>query len=452
MNSSKLTVKKTLVIASLIFGMLFGAGNLIFPVHLGQLSGSKWLLASGGFITSGVLLPLLALLAISITRSDGIYDLARPISPRYAAIFLIFVHAAIGPFCATPRTATVPYEIGFAQHFSASTNKIGLLIFTAIFFILVYALSATEAKITDLIGKILNPIFLVMLFVIFVLAFAKPMGSAQTVATTAEYSHNAFTNGFLQGYNTMDCLAALIFGVTIITSVKELGIKKQKDISIATIKSGFWGIFAIAVLYLGLVWLGATSLHQFKLAANGGTTLGQISYHYMGIAGNALLATLTTITCLTTAMGLAVSFAQDFNQRFPRLSYKTWLAINCGLSFLVANMGLDTIIAWSKPVLMLLYPLAITLILVAIASPLFKQDPLVYRITIIFTIIPAIFDMVNATPAVIHNTSIVQHMVNFAQKYFPFFKLGFGWISFAILGFIIGIIAHLIRRNKKYVD
>lgn len=447
MTDSKLTVKKMLIIASLIFGMLFGAGNLIFPVHLGQLAGSKWLDASGGFIASGVLLPLLALLAISITRSDGIYDLAKPIGVKYASIFLIFIHAAIGPFCATPRTATVPYEIGFAQHFSASTNKIGLVVFTAIFFIVVYALSATEAKITDLIGKVLNPIFLVMLFIIFALAFIKPMGSAQTSAVTSAYSNGAFANGFLQGYNTMDCLAALIFGVTIITSIKELGITKQKDISLATIKSGFWGIFAIAIIYLCLVWMGASSLHKFKLAANGGTTLGQISYYYMGIAGNALLATLTTITCLTTAMGLAVSFAQDFNQRFPKLSYKNWLALNCGLSFIVANMGLDTIIAWSKPVLMLLYPLAITLILVAIVSPLFKSSSIVYRTTTVFTLIPAIFDMANATPAVLHNTSLVQHMVTFAQKYFPLFDLGFGWLSFACFGFVLGVVIHLVKKT-----
>lgn len=446
MSDSKLTVKKMLIIASLIFGMLFGAGNLIFPVHLGQLAGNKWLAASGGFITSGVLLPLLALLAISVTRSDGIYELARPIGIKYASIFLICVHATMGPFCATPRTATVPYEIGFAQHFSASANKIGLVIFTAIFFIVVYALSATEAKITDLIGKILNPIFLVMLFVIFALAFIKPMGNAQSSIATAAYSNGAFANGFLQGYNTMDCLAALIFGITIITSIKELGITKQKDISLATIKSGFWGIFAIAILYLCLVWMGATSLHQFKLAANGGTTLGQISYYYMGIAGNALLATLTTITCLTTAMGLAVSFAQDFNQRFPKLSYKTWLALNCGLSFLVANMGLDTIITWSKPILMLLYPLAITLILVAIASPLFKSSPIVYRITTIFTIVPAVFDMMNATPEAIHQMSFVQHMVSFAQQYFPFFNLGLGWLSFACIGFILGIIIYRLKK------
>lgn len=432
--------------------MLFGAGNLIFPVHLGQLSGAKWLSASSGFIVSGVLLPFMALLAISITRSDGIYDLARPIGTKYASIFLILVHAAIGPFCATPRTATVPYEIGFASHLPANFNQIGLLIFTAIFFILVYSLSATEAKITDLIGKILNPVFLVMLFLIFLLAFINPMGNPASTAATKIYQENSFTNGFLQGYNTMDCLAVLIFGVTIISSIKEFGLKKQKSISLATIKSGFWGIFAIAIIYLCLVWLGATSLHQFKLAENGGTTLGQISYHYLGIAGNAILATLTTITCLTTAIGLAVSFAQDFNQRFPKLSYKAWLAINCGLSFAFANLGLNTIVAWSKPVLMLLYPLAITLIVLGILSPTFKNDPIVYKCTTILTLVPAVLDMINAFPDQLKDNQFCQMIITFSQKHIPLFDLGFGWLIFAIVGFIIGVIIHLCQNNKKDAD
>lgn len=122
MNTNKLTFRNALLIGSLIFGMLFGAGNLIFPVHLGQMAGAHWLSAAGGFLMSGVLLPLMALLAISITRSNGIYDLARPNGAWYALIFLILVHATLGPLFATPRTATVSYAIGIAPHLSASAN------------------------------------------------------------------------------------------------------------------------------------------------------------------------------------------------------------------------------------------------------------------------------------------------------------------------------------------
>lgn len=449
MKIKKASIRQSMIIASLIFGMLFGAGNLIFPVHLGQLAGSNWLIASSGFLFSGVLLPLMALLAISITRSNGIYDLALPNGRYYALIFLILVHATLGPLFATPRTATVPYEIGIAPYLSKSTNAWGLLIYSAIFFSLVYIFSNHEGKITTLIGKVLNPLFLLLLFLIFLLAFIHPLGSGNTATITASYARHAFSNGFLQGYNTMDGLAALAFGITIITAIKELGIKKTRQVSIETAKSGFLGIAGVAIIYLALIWLGATSLHQFKLAANGGITLAQISHHYLGTAGDAILATLATITCMTSAMGLVIAFSQDFHRRFPKISYRTFLRINCGLSFLFANLGLDQIIAWSTPILMFLYPLAITLIILGLLSPMFKHDRLVYQITTALTLIPAFFDMLNALPANLLDSQLLQTLLGFAQQYFPFFSLGFGWLTFGIAGLILGLICHVLKVRKR---
>lgn len=449
MEGTKNTICKSLIIASLIFGMLFGAGNLIFPVYLGQLAGSHWLAASSGFLISGVLIPLLALLAISITRSNGIYDLARPNGHYYALIFLILIHATLGPLFATPRTATVSYEIGIASRLSTGANTLGLLIYSAIFFCLVYFFSARESKITTLIGKILNPLFLLMLFIIFMLAFISPLGGASTASSTAAYTQNAFSNGFLQGYNTMDGLAALAFGITVITSIKALGIKRQRDISLATAKSGMIGIAGVAIIYIGLIWLGATSLHHFKLADNGGTTLAQIAHYYLGTAGDAILATLATTTCMTSAMGLVIAFAQDFHRRFPQISYKTFLKFNCGLSFLFANLGLNQIITWSTPFLMLAYPLAITLIILGTTSPLFNNDAKVYKITTGFTLIPAFFDMINALPAPLSKLDAVQAMISFAGKYFPFFNLGFGWLTFGIAGFGLGLIIHFAKPERS---
>lgn len=431
--------------------MLFGAGNLIFPVHLGQIAGAHWLSASSGFLISGVLIPLMALLAISITRANGIYDLAQPIGRRYALIFLILIHATLGPLFATPRTATVPYTIGIAPHLSAGSNAVGLLIYSAAFFGLTYYFSTRQGRITTLIGKLLNPLFLLLLFAIFLLAFLKPLGNTAGTAITTPYMHAAFTNGFLQGYNTMDGLASLAFGITVITAIKSFGIKQQRTISIATAKSGLLGLAGIGLIYLSLTWLGATSLHHFSMAANGGTTLVQIAHYYLGASGDALLATLATITCMTSAMGLVIAFAQDFHRRFPRISYKSFLRFNCLLSFTIANLGLNQIIAWSTPVLMFLYPLAITLIILGMTSPFFNNDPLVYRFTTDFTLIPAFFDMLNAFPAPIHNWSLTQDLLAFAQHYFPFFANGFGWLSFGIIGLLFGLASHFSSSIKPMI-
>lgn len=323
----KISFRNILIIASLIFGMLFGAGNLIFPIHLGQLAGANWLTASSGFLVSGIFLPLIALLALSITRSNSLFDLANPIGKTYASIFLILVHATIGPLFALPRTATDPYTVGFASFLPKNFVNGGLLIYTTIFFIIVFALTVTELKITDLIGKILNPIFLLFLFLIFFLAFLTPMGLTKTAAITPEYLENPFTGGFLQGYNTMDCLACLVFGVMIISAVREFGLKNDKDVSLTTAKGGVIGILGIRLIYLCLIWLGSTSLNKFALVANSGITLAQIFNFYLGTAGNALLAALTTLICITTGMGLAAAFALDLHDRFPKYSYKFFLTI-----------------------------------------------------------------------------------------------------------------------------
>lgn len=434
--------RQIIIIASLIFGMLFGAGNLIFPVHLGQLAGQHWLLASSGFLLSGVLFPLLALLAISVTRATGIYDLARPNGHWYALIFLILVHATLGPLFATPRTATVPYAIGIAPHLPSAWNSWGLAAYSALFFGAVYYFSVRETHITTLIGKILNPLFLLLLFSIFILASLHPLGATQRIPATAQYTGQAFTNGFLQGYNTMDALAALAFGVTVITAIQQLGKHQPHQVALATAKSGLMGIAGIGAIYLALTWLGATSRHHFALAANGGTTLAQIAHFYLGNAGDAILATLATVTCMTSAMGLVIAFAQDFHRRFPRISYRAFLRFNCGLSFLCANLGLDQIITWSTPVLMFLYPLAITLIILGLLSPLFKNDPVVYRITTAFTLFPAAFDMANALPPILRQTALIQASVAFAQRWFPFFSQGLGWLSFGICGLAFGWLIH----------
>ncbi|KRN59561.1 branched-chain amino acid transport system II carrier protein [Limosilactobacillus secaliphilus] len=448
MTNEKLNFKRTIIIASLIFGMLFGAGNLIFPVHLGQMAGGHWLTASSGFLISGVLIPLMALLAICITRSNGIYDLAKPIGHWYALAFLILIHATLGPLFATPRTATVPYTIGIAPHLSAAHNTMGLLIYSALFFAITYYFAARQNKITSLIGKLLNPAFLLLLFCLFLMAFYRPLGAANATNITTPYLHNAFTNGFLQGYNTMDGLASLAFGITVITAIRAFGLKKPSHVALAAAKSSCFGLAGIALIYLGLTWLGATSLHHYSLAANGGITLAQLAHYYLGTIGDALLATLATITCMTSAMGLVIAFSQDFHRRFPRISYKTFLRFNCLLSFLVANCGLNQIIAWSTPVLMFLYPLAITLIILGITSPLFNNDPLVYRITTGLTLIPAFFDMLNAAPAPLKQLSLIQSLISFAQHYFPFFNNGFGWLSFGICGMLIGFSCHLFQQRS----
>ncbi|APX72436.1 branched-chain amino acid transport system II carrier protein [Companilactobacillus allii] len=436
-KSNKSKFLQLLVVSSLIFGMFFGSGNLIFPVHLGQMAGNNWFAAAIGFAISGSLFPLLAILAVVVTKSDGLYDLARPVGKRYAALFLVLVHLTIGPFFGTPRTAATAFEMAAKPFLPAQYNQVSMLIFTAVFFSLAYVLSVHQNRLVKYVGKYLNTIFLALLAVIFVVAFVNPMGGLNHMPTTA-YQTTATVSGLLEGYNTVDAVALLALSVTFVRAVKGLGYK-NKELSTVTAKAGTMAISLEVLVYLGLVLLGAFSLNKMKLSANGGDALSSIVGDYFGNFGAALLGVLVTLGVFTTALGLVASFAQDFHKLFPKVSYLGWLRVTCFVSFVVANAGLDTIISWSLPVLMLLYPLSLALILTSLTVHTKSYKGVVYKMTIAFTVLPAVLDMFNAAPAVLQ-TGFVKTVLNVYHQYLPFASMGLGWVTPTLLGFVLGMV------------
>ena len=446
-KSRKLTWKQYLVVASLLFGLFFGAGNLIFPLHLGQLAGANWGTAAVGFLITGVLLPLLSVLAVAITRAGGVYDIGKPLGAGFAVVFMVLIHATIGPLFGTPRTATVSFTVGVAPFIPKDMQTVALLVFSAVFFLLAFAFSYHENNILSNVGKVLNPLFLALLFLVFVVAFLNPLGNPQTAAVTAAYKHSALVNGFLEGYNTMDALAGLAFGVTVVTAVRSMGQKDPKSVSKVVAKSGVVAMGAVALVYLLLILMGAMSLGHFKVSDNGGVAFNQIVNEYGGLFGQVLLAFLLTVTCLTTAVGLVAAFAQDFHKHFPKVSYHAWLALSCLASFFAANFGLDQIIAWSTPMLMFLYPLSMVLILLSVFSPLFKRDSVVYFFVILFTVVPALGDMVVAFPAVVSQSQFGL-MVTSVRSSLPLASMGLSWLVPALVGLAVGLVFHVFRRKN----
>ncbi|WP_137597748.1 branched-chain amino acid transport system II carrier protein [Paucilactobacillus kaifaensis] len=445
LNPKPLSVKQYLVVSSMLFGLFFGAGNLIFPIHLGQLSGANWGLATVGFLVTAVVLPLLSVLAVSVTHSQGVYDIGRPLGPAFALAFMVLIHATIGPLFGTPRTATIPFSVGVQPLLPTSLDHVGLFVFSALFFGAAFLVSFKESNIMSSVGKVLNPLFLVLLFSVFALGFMSPIGSAAKQSVTTAYQHASFFNGFLQGYNTMDALAGLAFGVTVVTAVRQLGKTSSKSNAKVTAKAGVIATSMIGLIYVGLIWLGATTLGRYKLSADGGVAFNQLVTHYLGGVGHTLLATLLTVTCLTTAVGLVAAFAQDFHKHFPKVSYRQWLAFMCLASFLTANFGLDEILLWSTPMLMFLYPFAMALILLSVCSPLFKRDPVVYAFVVVFTAVPALLDMVAAFPPVVSQSAFGKALGGFQQNVLPFASLGMDWVVPAVVGAVLGLGIHFLK-------
>ena len=444
----KFTMKEYVVLASLLFGLFFGAGNLIFPALMGQMASSHTAAATFGFIITGVGLPLLGIIAISLSRSEGLYDLGCKVSRPYSLFFTCLLYLTIGPFFALPRTATVPYSVGVVPAVGKDSPVV-LGVFSLCFFAAVLFFALRPSNILTNVGKIINPLFLAFLAVLVVMCFVKPMGSVSSSAPTGEYVAHPFFRGFLEGYNTMDALASLAFGIIIINAVRNLGVKEPKNIAKSTALAGVGCAVLMAVIYLALVVAGAQSRGIFEVQPDGGTLLNKLASHYFGGVGGVFLALMITLACLKTAIGLVTACAETFGEMFPnKLSYKAWAVVFTLISFTFANFGLVKIIAYSVPVLMFLYPLTIVIILVSLIGGLFNYHSTVYRWSIGFTMVPALFDGIKSLPPATVSALHLEGFIKSVGGFLPLSDIGMDWVVPAVVGFVVGLVLYALKSDK----
>ena len=432
--------KETVFVASMLFGMFFGAGNLIFPVSMGQLSGNNMWQAAAGFLITGVGLPLLGVAALGISREDRLMGLSSRVGRRYGKFFTCILYLTIGPFFAIPRCATVAYTVGVERIIPDSMQTAVLAVFSLLFFAAVLFFSLRPGEILTWIGKVLNPLFLLFLGLLVIRALLSPMGSISGAAPEGAYAAGAFYQGFLEGYNTMDALAGLAFGIIVVNVIRDLGVENPGDVAKNTVRSGILSSVLMAVIYVLVTVVGVQSRGVFPPSSNGGEALALIAGHYFGPAGAVILAAAVTLACLKTAVGLITSCGETFQKIFPKgPSYRIWAVLFSTLSFLIANLGLDAIVSWSKPVLLFLYPLAITLILLTLFGRLFGNDGRVYRWVTGFTAAAAAVDFINALPGQVLSALRLEKTAEAVRDFLPFAENGFGWICPALLGLVIGI-------------
>lgn len=442
-------MRETIIVASTLFGMFFGAGNLIFPVHLGQMAGSNSWPAIIGFVVTAVGIPILAVAAIGNTHSDDLLHLSGKVSGWYGVLFTAILYLTIGPFFAIPRCATVSFTTGIAPMISESAFRIGQLVFTFIFFAVVLFFSLKPSGITIWIGRIINPIFLAFLAVLVIVAMINPGAAVSEVQPEEAYQSGAFFNGFVEGYGTMDAIAGLAFGIVIIRVVRDMGVTDDGDVAKATLKSGICTGILMAVIYILTILMGAQSRGLFETSDNGAIALTQISSHYLGGLGSFVLAITITFACLKTALGLVTSCSEMFVVMFPKsLSYRGWAIAFTLFSFAVSNVGLTAIINYAVPVLMLLYPLVITLVVTALFEKSFGGSKYVYRCVALGAFIAAIFDFAKTLPEGVQTALNIPVMTEFAGKIFPFFDLGLGWIVPSLIGLVIGLILYKIKKDN----
>ena len=443
-----LTLKETVVITSMLFGMFFGAGNLIFPAKVGLDAGSNMWSAFAGVFVTAVGIPMLAVVGLGLSRSEGVVELSQRVSRKYSLFFCTLLYLTIGPLFAIPRCASTAFSVGAVNLLPQAGARLYLALFSLVFFAVVLYFSLKPGGIMTWIGKWLNPVFLVFLAVLVIAALAKPISSISAVTPAESYasSGSAFFRGFLEGYNTLDALAGLAFGIVVIDVVRKNGISQPERVAVNTAKAGIFSCLFMGLIYLFITLICAQSAPVCAGADNGGTVLGTIANHYFRSAGSVLMTLIVTFACLKTAIGLVTSCSKAFVDMFPKgPGYTVWAVVFSLVSFGIANFGLTTIVSWCVPVLMFLYPLAITLILLSLSGKFIGANPTVYRTTTAFTLIAAVFDMIGTVSGMIPGSRVLAGLKAFAGNVLPLYDLGLGWILPAAIGFLVG----LFLRKKK---
>lgn len=435
---NQLSKKDFVLVSLMLFSLFFGAGNLIFPPFLGQSAGSQMWVAMLGFFITAVGFPILGVVAVA--KSKGLYNLANRVNPVFASIFTALIYLSIGPGLGIPRAGSLPFEMAVAPYLPAEFSvTLARFLFTAIFFACAYWLALSPTKLVDRMGKVLTPTLLTLIIVIFVGSVVKPLGGYGM--PTGDYQMMPFVKGFLEGYLTMDTIAALNFGIVIALAIRTKGLTEEKSVISTTVKAGLVAGGLLVVIYSILGHLGAMSGAVYGATENGAQTLTHVMTYIFGTPGAILLAVVFTLACLTTCVGLITSCGQYFASLTPKMSYKVWASILALCSMTLANMGLNQILSISVPVLDAIYPVAIVLIVLSMVNHFINESRLVYSVTILVT---GLVSVVYALDQVKINLGV---LTTWCEK-LPLYNQGLGWVVLALGAMVVTVILDNILQSS----
>lgn len=426
-------------VSFMLFSLFFGAGNLIFPPFLGQNAAQNTVPAILGFLITAVVLPVLGVVVVA--QSEGLDKLGSRVNRKFALVFTVLIYLSIGPGLGIPRAASVPFEMAVAPYLPEGISlKWFMLGYSLIFFAIAAWLALNPSKLVDRIGRFLTPTLLtliVFLFLSFVIKGVNGIAEPQSA-----YQSAAFLKGFCDGYQTMDTIAALNFGLVIAITLKNLGIKEKSSIIKHTVFAGIAAGTILTTVYVMLTYMGTQSSGIYPIQENGAWTLRQIVYQLFGEFGAILLATIFTLACLTTCVGLINSISQYFSTLFKGISYNKFVLGITIFSFVICNQGLNTILSVSVPILNAIYPVSIMLIVLGLCDKFISGNRFIYPFTILGT----------AVISVIYAIDGVGISLGFVSKIccsLPLYELGFGWISITAAMLVLSIVCNAVMGKKQ---
>ena len=434
----KLTKEKMLLISFMLFSLFFGAGNLIFPPFLGQNAGNKTPLAMLGFLLTAVVLPVLGVIVVA--QFDGLDKLAANAGKKFALVFTLLIYLSIGPGLGIPRAASVPFEMAVAPYLPQGANtRLCMVIYSLVFFIIAFWLCLNPGKLVERIGHFLTPSLLTLLRVLFFTFLFK--GNVDIARPQPAYAGAPFLKGFSEGYQTMDTIAALNFGLVIATTLRSFGINNEKDLIKHTIYAGLFAGSILAMVYMMLSYMGMCSSNVYTIQDNGAWTLRNIVYQLYGPVGAYLLAAIFSLACLTTCVGLINSISQYFSVLFKKISYRKWVFIIVSFSFLICNLGLNAILGISIPILNGIYPVAIVLIILGLTHRFNGGNKFAYPMVIAGTsVVSVIYALDEAGFSVGFVTDICKKL--------PLYSMGFCWVCVAGVMYVISLLAFKVKSKN----
>ncbi|WHY64713.1 branched-chain amino acid transport system II carrier protein [Neobacillus sp. SuZ13] len=427
--------RDSLIFGFAFFAVFFGAGNLIFPPSIGFVSGSDWPNALAGFALTGIILPLLGLIAV--LNAEGKFEvLTNPISPWFYKVYNSLCMLCIAMVVTVPRTAATTHEIGvhtLFPHFPAFGTMI-------IFFALNYYFANDRSNMIDKVGKVLTPALLVILLFIVSKGTFDPIGTP--IATKLP---NSFSNAFTGAYQTGDLFTGLLCASVFIGAVINKGYKDQANVRKVTINGTIIAGVGLLVVYGGLLYIGATGAGQFPKDIESTTLLTSLVDRLLGNYGTIFLAVAVTLACLTTAIGITASIA-DFLSHLTKnkVSYRIWVLFICISGVSVGLLGVEKIINFALPLFLGLYPVSIVIVFLGVFRK-YIPNAWAYKGAVLLTISVSLFETLGAYGLDVKFANNFITMIPFSSK-------GFAWILPAIIGFIGGALLQRTMARKQETE
>jgi len=353
-----------LATAFALFAMLFGSGNIAFPLGLGRDLGSMAVYGMIGFFITAIAVPVLGIIAMSLYNGDYRLFLSR--IGKIPGAFVIFICLALmGPFCIIPRCIALSHLA--LQFIMPSLTLLQFSLFAAV---IIFLATYRESGVIGLMSRVLGPIKFILLSAIIAIGFF----ASSTVIPCSLSSWTTFAQGLFVGYGTLDLLAVMFFSQLLLSGLRydERGRERtQSSMMRLLVIAGIIGAIMLGVMYAGFVLVASMQSGIAScIQAEEGQLLSILAALLLGSGGGVLASITMAIACSTTAIALTTVFADYLNEQlFKKRSYHGALLITLAIAVFFANFGFAGIKALIAPVIEILYP---ALIVLALTNILYK--------------------------------------------------------------------------------